>query len=327
MDIRVILGNTHLFDSKTLAELSLVCKEWAGVCIQFDVPELLTLKHPDDGEETHACTRWIGKYGSHLRRVSTDSQLVLTLLGHLHVNRLVSLTVTGVDVEDFSSLVFMTGLQELDLSKTKLWDVSLIARLVCLKALDLFFTDIADVTRLAGLILLEELDVSNTPLHGNLGALGRMTHLRKLRLSSGDLDDSDLADISHLSNLKELVLSENGHVNAVWGLAHLTGLEVLDLSDTSVESVDALQYMMGLRDLNLYGTRVADVTPLAVLTQLSVLNISGTMVNDVASLVSLVSLMVLNLSGTFVEEVDQLLLHSRKLRMGQPPRRLRVIHR
>jgi internalin A len=137
--------------------------------------------------------------------------------------------------------------------------------------------------------------------------VGRLSHLKLLKLNGSSLSDAGLAHLKGLTNLSVLDLSDM-HVSDA-GLAYLnrlTKLSELDLGDTQVTDV-GLAHLNGLTnlfDVNLGGTQVTDagLAHLKGLTNLSVLRLNGTQVSDagLAHLKGLTKLSFLRVSDTLV---------------------------
>ena len=89
----------------------------------------------------------------------------------------------------------------------------------------------------------------------------------------------------------------------VAGLARLTALERLDLSDNAVTNLAPLAGLRALRDLDLSGNRVSNLWPLAGLDSLERLDLSDNRIAEAGALAGLPRLTVLVLHGNVVSDL------------------------
>jgi internalin A len=111
--------------------------------------------------------------------------------------------------------------------------------------------------------------------------------------------------IAGLTGLRELRLT-NTQVSDLSPLAGLTGLTKLWLDGTQVSDLSPLAGLTGLTQLWLDGTQVSDLSPLAGQARLTALLLSGTQVSDLSPLAGLTGLTVLSLDGTQVSDLSPL---------------------
>ncbi|WP_376989285.1 S8 family serine peptidase [Azospirillum rugosum] len=187
-----------------------------------------------------------------------------------------------------SPLIGLNGLWKLDLSGTRVKDVSLLPALSGLVMLDLSGTGVMDVSALCGLSKLWSLDLSGTGVT-DISAVSGLKGLHTLNLSETGI--TDVSALSDLSGLWFLGLRGTG-VTDVSALSGLSGLQMLDLSGTGVTDVSALSGLSGLQTLDLSGTGVTDVSALSGLSGLQTLELSGTGVTDVSALSGLSNLAI-----------------------------------
>ena len=206
-------------------------------------------------------------------------------------------------VSNFSSLLGLTQLTQLNLSSTSLSDVSTLAGLTQLNWLYLSYTSISDVSALAGLTQLTLLDLNNTSI-SDVSALSGLTQLNWLYLSNTSI--SDVSALSGLTQLTTLNLS-NTSISDVSALSGLTQLTTLNLSSTSISDVSPLAGLTQLNVLYLYNNAISDVSPLAGLTQLNTLYLSNTSISDVSALARLTQLTFLDLRYNAISDVSALL--------------------
>jgi len=201
-------------------------------------------------------------------------------------------------------IVFLKGAEipTLDLSESRVQDISPLAHLSSLLILDLTATLVQDISPLAHLSSLQILNLNETQVQ-DISPLAQLSSLHTLDLN--DTQVQNISPLAHLSSLGNLDLSET-HINDISPLAQLSSLEDLDLSETQVEDIKPLAQLSSLRNLKLSGTQVQDISPLAQLSSLEDLDLSGTQVEDIRPLAQLSSLRNLNLRETQVREISPL---------------------
>lgn len=170
----------------------------------------------------------------------------LNVLGNLSQLKILSLR--GVTVTDYKtlpteSLATLSRLEVLNLSNTNTKDLSPLQGLTELRALDISYTAISDdyfggLSSLKTLTQLKEL-FARRIIISDLTPLAQLKKLEKLDLSYNII--RDITPLVNLSQLRELNLSHNPtlltfniEVNLTT-LAHLTGLDLLDLRDTNID--------------------------------------------------------------------------------------------
>lgn len=125
-------------------------------------------------------------------------------------------------------------------------------------------------------------------------------NIRRVEADNLKLDDlSPFAGAGHLRSLKvtaSALYMALGGIGAVDGLEHL---EELDLSYSSVPTLEGIEHLVGLRRLNLMSTAISDIRAIAGLTGLIWLNLAGCdRLGDIAPVAKLTALRSLNLSGS-----------------------------
>lgn len=110
-----------------------------------------------------------------------------------------------------------------------------------------------DLGPLRALRCLEALDVRETAVT-ELEAVGRLPHLRRLRLDGTGIHD--LSALRHAPALEELTASRT-EVREVGALARVRTLRVLDLSRTPVDDLSALRGMTWLETLDVRHTPIS----------------------------------------------------------------------
>ncbi len=205
-------------------------------------------------------------------------------------------------VTDLTPLSNLGALQELNLSYTQINDISVLANLATLHRLDLSFTGITDISPLSNLNTLQRLDLSFTGV-SDLSPLLNLTALQMLYLSSTGIIDISL--LSNLTALQVLYLSSTG-VSDLSPLSNLTALKLLDLSSTGSSDLSPLSNLTTLQRLYLSYTEVSDLSPLSNLTALQRLYLSSSGVSDLSPLSNLTILELLVLSYTQISDISSL---------------------
>uniref|UniRef100_A0A2N9E663 Uncharacterized protein n=1 Tax=Fagus sylvatica TaxID=28930 RepID=A0A2N9E663_FAGSY len=185
-----------------------------------------------------------------------------------------------VDFQDqsFEHLVY---LRYLNFSNTKIKILPSIAKLKNLRKV--LLQNCGELTELSlskELAKLEELDLSGCTALKEIEAnvLENMVHLRSLNLSGTSLK---LPQMSNLTNLIELSIRGCKLSDSEPDLGKCTKLEVLDLSETDIQSLPSLDKFGNLRDLKLRGcSRLEKLLSLKSATHLEVLDLWGTGIKE-----------------------------------------------
>ena len=188
------------------------------------------------------------------------------------------LSVRGTDVADLSGLAWAVNLQGLDIGRSAVADLRVLAELPALEALNVDGT-VADAWQIAGL-----------------------EGLRRLSMRAAGLED--LSALSTLANLRVLDIGGN-RIAVLHPLAGLALLEDLHAADNRIEDLSPLASLTRLRVLELGGNRVSDLHPLAGLRDLRHLDLTGNAaVSDLTPLGGMPLLRRVVLEGTGAARVD-----------------------
>ena len=215
-----------------------------------------------------------------------------------------ALDLSGTRISDLSlsPITNLTKLQSLNLMETSVSDISPLANFTGLRWLDLVATGVSDISPLAGVTGLRGLDLVATGV-SDISPLAGVTGLRWLDLTRTGV--SDISPLAGVTGLRWLDLTRTG-VSDISPLAGVTGLRWLDLEGTGVSDISPLAGLTGLRTLDLEGTGVSDISPLAGLTGLRTLDLVGTDVSDISPLAGVTGLRKLDLVGTGVSDISPL---------------------
>ena len=216
--------------------------------------------------------------------------------------------VTGINWNYFnvdklpSSIELLTSLTKLDLSNTKVSDISALSNLTSLTELDLSNTKVSDISALTNLTSLSRLNLNYTKV-SDISALTSLTSLTHLSLNYTKV--SDISALANLISLLTLELSNTG-VSDISMLLKLTSLSTLKLSDTLVSDISTLTKLTSLTSLDLRWTGISEISSLANLTFLSTLDLSYTGISDISALSKLTALSSLSLRYTEVSDISAL---------------------
>ena len=202
------------------------------------------------------------------------------------------------------SLSLLTSLTSLDLSSTKVIDISALSNLTMLTDLSLSFTQVKDISTLSNLTRLENLRLDGTQVR-DISALSNLKSLKILGLSN-----TQVKDISVLSNLTrlEFLRFNDTQVKDISALSNLTTLEYLRFNDTQVKDISALSNLKKLSILYLNGTQVNDISALSGLLELGILDLSRNEIKDLGVLSRLENLKYLNIQDSKLKSIPESLL-------------------
>jgi internalin A len=234
-----------------------------------------------------------------LRELNVDGVPWLDTSGVSALGGLESLSMRGVKVDDLDFLVPLRSLRYLALDRAPFHGLGGLSKLNWLRSLWLGFSEVPDLGFLRGLPALESLTIE--ALHSSVPSLEPLAALPSLRnLSLGILA---LLDIRPLASLRLEVLElHDTSVESIEPLRGMGSLRVLRLISTKVGSIDVVRGLPDLRELSLLGAPVADLSPLMGLCALEVLNLEYSEAQDYSWLAGLSELKVLFLNHASITE-------------------------
>ncbi|KAM3734767.1 hypothetical protein ACB098_10G039700 [Castanea mollissima] len=182
------------------------------------------------------------------------------------------------------SFQHMTCLQQLNLSETKIECLPSLSNLSNLCQLLLRnCVNLKKLPPLASLSKLEELDLCGARSLKETEAkfLENVVHLRFLNLSGTELKLPLTFNLTNLTNLTQLLLQRCRLSGSCLNLEKCTQLEVLNLSETDIQSLPSLENFSNLRVLNLRDCSSLELLPcLESVSHLEVLDLWGTRVKE-----------------------------------------------
>ena len=252
-------------------------------------------------------------------RLSNNDYTLTDLSGLANMSKVRELSISVGNVQDFSPLSGMTGLQSLSISGDYyINSLDFLKEMTQLQNLNIYTSGeirVTDLTALSGLTNLTSLGVDTTGLT-SLHGLENLTKLQELNLSGTYASYPDLDPLANLTQLQTLRLPsydadyddfKSFNIDA---LANLKNLQDLQISGTP-DSLEGLRGLTNLQTLNINGASgyagpALDLSPLGTLTSLTDLQISNfrALNNDLTALGNLTSLRDLWVSvGSYQEKV------------------------
>lgn len=116
----------------------------------------------------------------------------------------------------------------------------------------------------------------------------------------------DKHDQQIIANLKKVTINDNFQISDLTPLLHLTVLEELQFTGTTVAKLDPLSHCAKLRSLNCSRNPINSLSPITGLPSLKELDFSNTQVEDIDALQNMVQIEVLKFSGTQVKNLKYL---------------------
>jgi Leucine-rich repeat (LRR) protein len=210
------------------------------------------------------------------------------------------LDISGTKIRDLSLLRGQKSLRKLRAHRCPISNLDLLVDLPNLDTLDIDATKISDLSPLSNSIALRKLDADNTRIT-DLSPISNLLKLEELNFSSTQV--SDLAPVAFLANLKGLSARSTKIVDTT-ALEALTKLERLYIGSNQIVDIGSVRNLAQLKLLSIRNTNVFDISALASLVALLELDISGTLVSDISPLRDLQKLRELNLERSQVSDLE-----------------------
>ena len=188
----------------------------------------------------------------------SDVKTITTLDPLSELSDLVSLDISGTNVNDFTPLRNANKLKVLRAADTRINDLMPLKYDLMLEELDIARTDVESLALLEVLNRLEKLDVSRTSVK-DLNVLENCPNLTHLSIEGCPIHD--LTPVGKLDKLVALDISGT-RTKDISPLSHLKALQSLKISHTGVKSLQALQELENLKELFCSNTSVNDLSPL-----------------------------------------------------------------
>ncbi len=234
-----------------------------------------------------------------LRYLYFQHALVINLTPLQNLINLEELFFGWNQVTDLTPLQNLKNLQKLDFQENQVWDLSPLLNLANLEYLRFWGNQVSDISPL----------VANTGL--GEGAFVVMLE-NTLDLTEGSQNMNDIKTLIQRGvdvryepqnppqpiqfeclNLEEGIRKAKGYTGAETGPIYpkdVLGIEVLDVSNAEIPSLEGIQYLTHLLQLSFEDNIVSDLTPLQNLRNLQELHFKGNQVSDISPLQNLTNL-------------------------------------
>ncbi|WP_258104573.1 leucine-rich repeat domain-containing protein [Marinoscillum sp. MHG1-6] len=176
-----------------------------------------------------------------LKSVNISHTAIPSLEGVRNLIGLRRINAEGSQVDNLEYLKYLSALEELNIAKTSVDDISVVENLKNLKSLDL----------------------TETPVQ-NFAPLGDCPSLEVLKLNKSKVFNTDF--LNQLPNLRHVEMEGTNIVK--WPKVSIPDLEILNLSNTMVNTVEPMSSLNGLKELYINSTYITDIRPLLVLKSL-----------------------------------------------------------
>ena len=255
---------------------------------------------------------------------SHTMQLFIGIFPDEALNRILYLNLSYSKLSDISSISQLHSLQFLNLHNSAISDISPLSTLQNLKSLNLSETDVSNISPLSNLHSLQSLDLSETAI-SDISPLSTLQNLKSLNLSETAISDisllsslhnlqslylssTDVSDISPLGNLHSLQSLDlsSTDVSDISPLGNLHSLQSLILSSTIISNISSLSNLQNLQSIHLDYTNISDISPLSNLHNIRTLELDSTNISDISPLSNLHNIRHLDLASNFIENISPL---------------------
>ncbi len=221
-----------------------------------------------------------------------------------HFPALKNLDLQGCNIEDYSPLTYVSGLEILNLTGNLVSSETLdhIGRLLNLKELYLSGCGISGISSLKDLTQMEVLDLSDNSIN-DLSPLTPMRGLVQLNLRSNAI--SSLDALSGLTTLREFNISFNA-VTTLAPLQQSMHMQILHAERNKLMSVGALGHMVDLSVLVVSGNQLEDISALGNCTVLTELRVDNNLLTSIDCIAKMPKLTYLDCSYNQVSSIPEL---------------------
>ncbi len=168
------------------------------------------------------------------------------------LSKLYELEVTGVNLEDVSSINMMTLLTSINIHKNAIENMTLSSKLIHLEKFRLIDSKLKKLPDFSMLKNIKEISVVRSDI-SSVDSVHDLNKLTKLHII-GSKNLATANGLNNLPNLKQLKLNKTSITRFKTGL--LPNLEKLDLSSTNVTKLEGFASYPKLRKLNLLDSKV-----------------------------------------------------------------------
>jgi len=220
------------------------------------------------------------------------------LLGLKSLNKLILRKVRNCD---FSRIIELDSILELDLADNLIVDISFLKEMSQLTHLTVSRNNITNVGSIEFLNELIFLDLSLNAINDITPLIG-LRKIEKLNLSSNKL--SDVSTLANLTNIKKLYIHDN-LINNIDTLRELKDLEGLYCVRNRINDISCIENLFHLKDLFAGSNKIKDISVLKNLRSLKRIYLPDNKINDISSLKELGSLKHLILTGNPITEIPE----------------------
>jgi hypothetical protein len=141
-------------------------------------------------------------------------------------------------------------------------------------------------------------------LHSDYITVGDMERLVNLNIQNVEI--LDFTGIEYATNLKNLILRNNGldNSNLAEFLPSMTGLDSLEISNNNLTDLSSLSGLTQLKNLTLSGNDISDISTLANLVNLESIDLSFNKIVNITALSNLTNLKKINLSHNEIDDIE-----------------------
>lgn len=213
-----------------------------------------------------------------------------------------NLNLSSSNVYDISVLEKCINLKTLDLSSNTVEDLSPIASLTQLSSLIIYENNVSDIEALMNLDSLEYLDIDSNDI-ADLSPLEGLVNLVHLDIGENPVDD--IGSVSYLTKLEYFRIT-NSEISDLSSLSEILSLKEIDAENNEIDDLNSLRDLWQLEKLNLGNNEITDITPLADLQSLKDLTLQSNNITDISSLYKLTQLEELWISYTEISDISVL---------------------
>lgn len=219
--------------------------------------------------------------------------------GLQYFRNLLSLYISGNEIEDLTPLSNLIELRKLSISGSKITDASQLKNLINLEQLYLINNQISEMPSLSNFVKLTRLNLSYNELKDVKG-LSNLPNLEDL-----DITHNRITDISYLNNLPKLFsidLSYN-ELTKIKGVNNLVSLVHLNITNNSIDDISPLSSLANLESLNISKNNISNIDPLNSLIKMRYLDLSNNVIINIGSLEYLQFLNSVSLNNNMISNL------------------------
>ncbi|MCB2359432.1 COR domain-containing protein [Clostridium estertheticum] len=239
------------------------------------------VKRDDDGENE--------QYGKNQYRIINDQIVGLNLC---------DLQITNIP----KSIVSLVNLQQFDLSRNSISDISSLSDLISLKEIDLSYNSISNISSLSGLINLNKINLGHNGI-SDITSLSGLTNLKIIDLGQNQI--KEICGLKSLISLNKLQLRGNAITN-VTPLSGLINLKQLYLWQNSITDISSLSGLLNLKSISLINNKIVNISALKEMSKLEGVYLSRNKIIDISALNGLKNLVEVEAGDNQIKDISSL---------------------